>query len=102
MAAAPAIRMVSRMILKPDDRPASRGTWANTRLKAMEARMTPVRILLVLAGGITTARNIPYSATFRALKKACRKQFPGNSSQQGAEGPAGYGDTDEPIAVKGT
>ena len=38
--------------------------------------MTPVRILLVLAGGITTARNIPYSATFRALKRRAGSSSP--------------------------
>ena len=56
------------MILNPDEIVFKTGVTAAIRLHTMDTRITPDRIRFPLAGGIMTARNMPYKATFKALK----------------------------------
>ena len=53
------MRMVSKMMVKPEDSWFRTGSHAKRALKAMEVRTTPARTAFPLDGGITTARNMP-------------------------------------------
>ena len=66
-AAAPAIRSVKMITLKPLVIPLNRGRTENSPLAAMEMTTRPAINLSFLAGGMMIARNMPYRETLSAL-----------------------------------
>lgn len=76
MAAAAAMTTVRIMILVPPEMFLSNGRYVKARLPAMEASTTIDTARFSFAAGMTTARNMPYSATESALTILKGRIFP--------------------------
>ena len=89
-AAAAAMITVSRIVRIPSDMFDTPGRYAAAKLAPKHTIMIPAIRLFFLAGGMITARNIPYRATLNALTSRKGRILPAivpsavPSAQQGA------------------